>query len=91
MQLLRFRKRDDGSIRIVVHLNETKTLDNGEPDPAWVYDATWPPKPANMTAQAYGDMVKREAKLLAQAELARLQVEDTDDQGTALAGEGATL
>jgi hypothetical protein len=91
MQLLRFRKRDDGSIRIVVHLNETKTLDNGEPDPAWVYDATWPPKPANMTAQAYGDMVKREAKLLAQAELARLQTEDSDAAGTALAGEGDTL
>jgi hypothetical protein len=91
MHLLRFRRRDDGTIRIIVHLDETKILEDGQPDPEWVYDATWPAKPASMTAQAYGDMVKREAKLLAQAELARLQVEDTDDQGTALAGEGATL
>jgi hypothetical protein len=91
MQLLRFRKQPNDSIRIVVHLDETKTLEDGEPDPAWVYDATWPPKPANMTAQAYGDMVKREAKLLAQAQLAELNAADTDDQGTALAGEGATL
>jgi 8-oxo-dGTP pyrophosphatase MutT (NUDIX family) len=91
MQLLRFRKRPDDSIRIVVHLDDTKVTEDGAPDPAWIYEATWPPKPANMTAQAYGDMVKREAKLLAQAQLAELQDEDTDDQGTALAGEGATL
>jgi hypothetical protein len=91
MQLLRFRKRPDDSIRIVVHLDDTKVTEDGDPDPAWIYEATWSPKPANMTAQAYTDMVKREAKLLAQAELAKLQAGENENPGTALAGEGATL
>jgi hypothetical protein len=85
MQLLRFRKLPNDSVRIVVHLDETKLTDDGQPDPEWVYDATWPPKPANMTAQAYTDMVKREAKLLAQAQLADLQAAENDNPGTALA------
>jgi hypothetical protein len=86
MRLLRFRKLADNSIRIQIHLDETKTLEGGEPDPAWVYDLTWPPKPSNATATDYRDMVKREAKLLAELELAKRQA--GDDEGTAVAGGG---
>jgi hypothetical protein len=89
MQLLRFRQRDDGQIRVVVHLDDTKITDEGDPDPSYVWSATWPTKPQGITANAYADMIKREAKLLAQAELDKRQA--VGNEGTAIAGEGATL
>jgi hypothetical protein len=88
VQLLRFRKLADDSVRVVVHLDETKLGLDGQPDPAWVYMAQWPPKPAGVTVAAYVDMVKREAKLAAQHRLAQLRA---DTEGTALPGEGETL
>jgi hypothetical protein len=88
VKLLRFRKLADDSIRIVVHLDETKLGPDGQPDPAWIYMAQWPPKPAGVTVAAYIDMVKREAKLVAQLRLAELRA---DTEGTLLTGEGETL
>lgn len=89
MTLLRFRKLADGQIRMVILLDDTKTDEAGDPDQAWLYVLTWPPKPDNVTAAAYRDQIKAESKLLAQIELARR----TPDEGTVVAGggEGQTL
>lgn len=89
MKLLRFRRLADGSIRLVILLDNTKTTEAGDPDEAWVYVLTWGPKPDDITATAYRDMIRHEAKLLAQLELARRQ--GAADEGTALSGEGAEL
>lgn len=86
MKLLRFRRLTDGSIRLIILLDTTKTDAEGNPDEAWLYVLTWAPKPDNVTAVEYRDMIKREAKLLAQAELARRQ--NLTDEGTVVAGGG---
>lgn len=90
MKLLKFRLMANGNIRVVIHLDTTKVDAEGNPDPAWVYELTWPQKPANLGVNAYRDQIKQESKLLAQVELAKRQ---TPDEGTAVAGagEGATF
>jgi hypothetical protein len=88
MQLLKHRKRPDGSYRLLVWLDETKLVD-GEPDPAYVRRFDWAPKPANVSAADYVTMQKRETKLLCEAELAERAAQD--NQGTAVGGEGEPL
>jgi hypothetical protein len=85
MKLLRFRKLANGNIRLVILLDNTKTDEAGEPDEAWVYVLTWPPKPDSVTAANYRDQIKQESKLLAQLELTKRQGED---EGTAVPGGG---
>lgn len=80
MLLLKFR--DKGTyIVAVVHLDETKVLEDGSPDPVWVRRYEY------STAEMTLARVKVEIKRLAQAELATLQA----GEGTALAGEGQAL
>lgn len=67
-------------------------LKPGDPDPDWVSEYTWGDLPASATAAqktALKDMIMREVKLLAQADLARLQAEQAGP--TPLPTEGQTL
>jgi hypothetical protein len=86
MQIWKHRKHQDGSYRLLIWLDETKTVE-GAPDPAFVRRFDWAPKPATVSATDYVAMQKRETKLLCEAELAARD----SGQGTAVAGEGDTL
>lgn len=57
-----------------IHLDTTKVLGDGSPDPAWVIEYTWSKTPPDgQTATEYLTACKREATLLAELELARRQ------------------
>lgn len=86
MQILKHRKRPDGSYRLLVWLDETKELD-GEPDPAYVRRFDYAPKPQGITQADYVAMQRRETKLLLEHEAA---VADTS-AGTSMQGEGDPL
>lgn len=89
MTILKHRKRADGSFYLAVHLDETKLLD-GQPDPAWVREFEWAPKPDGTTQADYVAMQKRETKLLCQ--LALTEMNASASAGTAVTGsEGSTL
>ncbi len=88
MKLLRARRYPD-RIELSVHLDEAKTIEDGSPDPEWVRDFEWSAQvPAGVTQTAYVQSIKREAKLLAQAELDARQAQPA---GEALPGEGQAL
>jgi hypothetical protein len=90
MQLLRFRRLGDGTIRIAVWLDDSKSIDD-QPDPRWVLEHNWPPRtslPGPPAAADYQAMIRQEMRLLAQQRLASLQ---QPEAGTALPGEGDTL
>lgn len=83
MRVIRHRKRDDGSYRLLVHTDPMKVDDEGKPDPEFVRRFDWAPKPPGMTQAEYVQMQLREAKLLLQAETAegagsKLASEDID-------------
>jgi hypothetical protein len=62
MQILKHRRAQDGSYRLLVWLDESKTVE-GAPDPAYVRKFDWAPKPSGVTAADYVAMQKRETKL----------------------------
>lgn len=88
MTLLKARKRSDNSFRVVVHLDDSKLVE-GEPDTAWCRRFDWPPKPDGVTQATYVTQLKEETKLLCELELAKMNA--TEDEGTALPGEGNPL
>lgn len=55
---------DGGTIQLAVHIDEAKLLTDNSPDPAFVMTFEWA---ANMPVA----VIRRETKLLVQAELAR--------------------
>jgi hypothetical protein len=88
MQILKHRRAQDGSYRLLIWLDESKTVE-GEPDPNYVRRFDWASKPAGVLVADYVAMQKRETKLLCEAELAELAAQD--NQGTAVGGEGEPL
>lgn len=57
----------------LVHMDETKTLEDGSPDPAYVREYTWGIEPPEgQTEQEYLANIKREIGLLVEDELARM-------------------
>lgn len=95
MLLLRAR-RLARSATFSVHLDTTKTITGGLPDPAWVYTQSWdlPTRIDGETTAAYTTRlapwiasVKVDLRVLADAALAEAQDRVTG-AGTAIAGEG---
>jgi hypothetical protein len=84
MQILKHRRAQDGSYRLLVWLDESKTVE-GAPDYVRKFD--WAPKPSGVTAADYVAMQKRETKLLCEAELAAQQ----GGQGTTVGTDGEPL
>ena len=88
MKLLKARKQLD-RIDLSIHLDETKTVEDGSPDPEWVREFTWAADPpAGVSEADYLKSIKREAKLLCQQELDATQATGV---GAALPGEGQAL
>ena len=86
MKLLQARKHSD-RIELSIHLDVTKTLEDGSPNPEWVRGFTWPADPPEGVSEAnYLTSIKREAKLLCQQDL-----DAAVDEGAALPGEGRAL
>ena len=85
VKILRHRKLSAGGYQLIVHLDTSKSDGDGNPDPEFVREFTYAPKPAGMTAADYVQMQIHETKLLLQQELAH------ESAGTKLATEGADL
>ena len=91
MTILKHRKHPNGSFLLRVHLDETKTVDGGQPDPEWVREFEWAPKPDSMTQADYVTQQKRETRLLCQLALDEMNA-TAGTGGTAVPGsEGTTL
>jgi hypothetical protein len=86
MQILKHRRAQDGSYRLLVWVDESKTVE-GAPDPNFVRRFDWAPKPTGVSVADYVAMQKRETKLLCEAELAAQQ----GGQGTTVGTDGEPL
>lgn len=80
-------RRTGRSVRFVVHLDTTKLLPDGKPDPAWTYAQSWT-APLGATP-GWLASVRADLKVGALAALA--DVQEANDPGTALPQEGQTF
>ena len=58
---------------LVVHLDDRRMTDDGEPDPAYVRRWTWPLIVGGVVQTDYLDRLQREARALVKAELAAME------------------
>jgi hypothetical protein len=87
---MRIHKAEDRGtvLHYCIHLDETKTLDDGSPDPDWCVEYEWSKEPPEgVSATAHQKSILREMKLLAAEELGKL----TAIEPVALAVEGSVL
>ncbi|HVM18496.1 MAG TPA: hypothetical protein VM307_00890 [Egibacteraceae bacterium] len=85
--------RDTGpTFYFVVHLDPSKTLDNGDPDPAFVAEYTWPKSGFDGTPAQVKARILNEVRLLAIEERKqRLAAASPASRGTKLPEEGKEL
>lgn len=87
MRVLRLRLLNTNQYRILVHLDTTQTLEDGTPNPRYLYELRWPPKPDGITHAAYLQQERPAIRAECVAALQQL----TATEGAPLPGEGDTL
>jgi hypothetical protein len=95
IEILRARRYVTGEIEAVAHLDNTKNLPDGTPDPAWVLRNTW--QVSEETWQGWTP-AQRDAWITSMqqefAQMCRTQrviIDDAEDGGSVLPIEGSTF